>query len=270
MMPGGNHDPTRGTRPPAIEWRDVSLDLEGLCLDRVTLALERGAWLGVLGPTGAGKTLLLEVAAGFVAPTAGRVLRDGHDVTRQPPEARRLAYVPQDDLLFPHLTVRRNLLFATRHHHRPPGDVATELERIAAGLRIEGLLERRVQAISGGEAQRVALGRALLAGTDTLLLDECTSALDETTRDVAGDFLTVWWRQRDLTIVQVTHDVREAERLAGRIVRLEQGRLVGESGTGRQRSRATRPATTAGTRPAAAGARVARRSPVTSRLEGTS
>ncbi|MEZ4654303.1 MAG: ATP-binding cassette domain-containing protein [Candidatus Eisenbacteria bacterium] len=209
--------------PAALEWCDVSLDLGEFAIQEVSLRVEPGQWLCIVGSTGAGKTLLLEVAAGFLRPGSGRVLRNGQDITTLPPERRRVAYVPQDDLLFPHLDVRSNLLFGAR---RRDTAVIDRLARIAEDLGIAHLLRRKIDAISGGEAQRIALGRALLLDLDLLLLDECTSALDEETREIIGAFLAAERRSRNLSVVQVTHDSAEARRLADVIVSMDKGRLV--------------------------------------------
>ncbi len=212
-----------GPGAPALEWRSVSLELGAFAVRDVTLRVDRGEWLGIIGPTGAGKTLLLEIAAGFRAPTTGSVLRRGHDVTGLPPERRRIAYVPQDGLLFPHLDVRRNLAFALPRATRKRDE---RLLEVAASLGIAHLLNRRVRNISGGEAQRVAIGRALLADADLVLLDECTSALDEETKIAVGDDLLRRRGRNGWCVVQVSHDRDEIERLADRVVTMDRGRLV--------------------------------------------
>jgi ABC-type sugar transport system ATPase subunit len=216
---------------PALEWRNVSVDLGEFAVDDVSLRADPGSWICIVGPTGAGKTLLLEAAAGFLAPTSGSVFRDGIDITRQPPERRSIAYAPQDDLLFPHLDVHSNLTFGSaRTRSREPRP-----ERLASELGISHLLRRKIDAISGGEAQRVALGRALLLDAEVLLLDECTSALDDETRRIVGRLLQAERRRRNLCIVQVTHDSSEARRLADTIVTMQRGKVVEVQ----RRSRAT-------------------------------
>jgi ABC-type sugar transport system ATPase subunit len=210
--------------PPAIEWRSVTLDLGEFAIRDVSLRLEKFEWLGICGPTGAGKTLLLEVAAGFRAPTSGVVLRDGSNITKFPAERRRIAYVPQEGLLFPHLDVRQNLLFAVMKGRRKT--ISTLYEQVLLGLGIGHLTHRNIQSISGGEAQRIALGRALLADADVLLLDESTSALDEETKQSVGMFLQQWRNEHLLTIVQVSHDIAELNRLADRIASMNAGLLV--------------------------------------------
>lgn len=210
--------------PPALEWREVTLDLGAFAVRDVSLRLEEGAWMGIVGPTGAGKTILLEIAAGFRRPTLGRVLRRGEDMTTAPPEHRRVAYVPQDDLLFPHLDVRENLLFGATRSRRAA--VSPRLTAIATQLGVAHLLKRRVQAISGGEAQRVSLGRALLADVDLLLLDECTSALDAETADRVVAVLERERVGRGLSIVQISHDLEEIRRNADVIHEMREGKLV--------------------------------------------
>jgi len=209
--------------PPGLEWRNVSVDLGEFVVDDVSLRAERGSWTCIVGPTGAGKTLLLECAAGFLAPTSGAVFRNGVDITRQPPERRGIAYAPQDDLLFPHLDVRSNLTFGVS---RAASADRSRAETIARELGILHLLRRRIDAISGGEAQRVALGRALLLDSEVLLLDECTSALDEETRVLVGRLLETERRRRNLCVVHVTHDSSEAQRLADTIVTMQRGKII--------------------------------------------
>ncbi len=205
-----------------LEWQQVSLDLGEFALRDVSLRVGSGDWISIVGPTGSGKTLLLEVAAGFLRPDSGNVVLRGTNATHSPPEARSLAYVPQDDLLFPHLNVEDNLRFGMRGSRARQAEACN---RMANELGIAHLLHRRVDAISGGEAQRVALGRGLLFGADILLLDECTSALDEETRAETGLFLQRWKRDHELTIVQVTHDRSEAHRLGDLVVSLRDGRI---------------------------------------------
>ncbi|MBI5709143.1 MAG: ATP-binding cassette domain-containing protein [Candidatus Eisenbacteria bacterium] len=212
---------TTRRRPAPLAWDRVELDLGAFRLADVSLALAEGEWVALMGPTGAGKTLLCETAVGFLAPTGGRVLARGHDLTGRPPEDRGIGYAPQDDLLFPHLTVRENLGFGMWRGVR-----AAEVAAAAEGLEIAHLLGRRTATLSGGEGQRVAVGRALLAGGEVWLLDECTSALDEDARERVGSFLKTWQARAGASVLQITHDPAEAERLADRVVHMSRGRLL--------------------------------------------
>ncbi|WP_076068188.1 ATP-binding cassette domain-containing protein [Sphingomonas montana] len=189
----------------------------------IALTLVADAGLTVLfGPSGAGKTSVLNMVAGLLTPDSGHVRVDGvtlFDATGRidvPPDRRRIGYVFQDGRLFPHLRVRANLLYGWRLAQ--PADRWIGLDAVVAFLGIGDLLDRWPRSLSGGEAQRVAIGRALLSGARTLLMDEPLASLDAGRR---GEVMTVIERVRDelgLPILYVTHDRREAERLATRMV----------------------------------------------------
>ena len=179
----------------------------------------------LFGPSGIGKTTVLDMVAGLIRPDAGRiaigseVLFDSACGIDLPPEQRRCGYVFQDLRLFPHRSVRDNLLFAARRV--PPGERWLTLEEAAGFLGIGALLERRPRMLSGGEAQRVAIGRALLSAPRFLALDEPLSSLDRPRRD---DILRVIERIRDelgLPILYVTHDPEEVARLGAAVVRMD-------------------------------------------------
>ncbi len=210
---------------PRLSWESVSLDLGAFKVVNVSIDVRAGEWRALVGPTGAGKTLLLEMAAGFLSPTEGDIRRDGRSLADVPPEGRRLGYVPQDDLLFPHLSVRRNVAFGARARGAGP-DLDARLDRAMDALGIAHLESRSITSISGGEAQRVALARALVTDVDVLLLDECTSALDADTRRLVGDVVSRWRDERGAAIVQITHDAQEAAERADAVTRIVEGRIV--------------------------------------------
>ena len=179
-----------------------------------TLQLEWQGPLGVLGlwgPSGSGKTTLLEVIAGLRHPVRGRVAFGGHvfvDTARHvamPPRERGIGYAPQDAALFPHMTVRRNVLYGARRA------AATSLEPAMEMLEIADLIDRRPAGLSGGERQRIALARALLSGPSLLLLDEPLSAVDLTRRRRILVRLMAWLREHRLPAVYVSHDQAEIE-----------------------------------------------------------
>lgn len=172
----------------------------------------------LVGPSGAGKTSVLMMIAGLLAPSVGHVRVGGrtlYDAAARidvPPHRRRAGVVFQEPRLFPHLSVRRNLLYGASD--------ALALPRIAATLEIEPLLERWPRSLSGGEARRVAIGRALLSAPDFLLLDEPLASLDRARREEAMQEIE---RLRDdlrLPMLIVTHDPEEAERLGQHIIRM--------------------------------------------------
>ena len=189
-------------------------------LGPVSLAVPAGGYVALLGPTGCGKTSLVEVVAGLRSPAAGRVRLRGTDATDWPPAARGLGYVPQDAAVFRTLTVRENLAFALRVREWGAAARAARVNELADWLGLAGLLDRRAVGLSGGEARRVALGRALAFRPDILLLDEPLSSLDEPTRDGLIELLLALKATRATAILHVTHSPTEAARLADDTVRL--------------------------------------------------
>jgi molybdate transport system ATP-binding protein len=181
----------------------------------------------LFGPSGSGKTTILDTIAGLRTPDRGsiaigeRVLFSSEARINLPPHQRHVGYVPQDVALFPHMDVRRNLLYG-----RHPG-ASPDLDRVVGMLEIGKLVDRRVTDLSGGERQRVALGRALMSGPSLLLLDEPLAAVDVPLRKRILPYLR---RVRDdlkLPIVYVSHDREEVEALADVVVRLEDGKVDG-------------------------------------------
>ncbi len=196
-----------------IELRGIVLPLVPFTLE-VSLAM-RARTTALYGPSGAGKTSLLEVIAGLRAPASGRVLLDGRDVTDTPPRLRRVGYVPQDDALFPHLSVRQNVFYGG-------GDRPHVLEV----LEIEPLLDRGVKRLSGGERKRVALARALLSDPEVLLLDEPLAGVGVELRTRVLDYLVRVRDEFPIPMVYVTHQREELETLCEEMVVLERGRVV--------------------------------------------
>ncbi len=137
---------------------DVSIDLGQFVLNHVTLEVERGDYVCLVGPTGAGKTILFECVMGLQIPPTGRVTLDGRDITRLPPEDRGVGYVPQDYALFPHMNVFDNMAYGLIEHRVPAQEIRRRVGEVAKLLNIDHLLERRPSTLSGGEAQRTALG----------------------------------------------------------------------------------------------------------------
>jgi len=203
----------------------LSLRVGAFALDDVSFAVPTGAYAVLMGRTGCGKSTLLEAVAGLKPITAGRVVLDGRDATRLPPAARGVGYVPQDLALFPTRTVRQHLNFALELRRWSMGEMAERVADLAGLLGIRALLDRHPRGLSGGEAQRVALGRALSFRPSVLLLDEPLSALDEETRDDMVALLRSVQRLTGVTVLHVTHSGREAEALADIRLRLHDGVL---------------------------------------------
>lgn len=197
----------------------------------VTLEVSEGQYLVIVGPTGAGKTLLLELLLGIHRPDAGRVFLAGRDVTALPPEKRGIGMVYQDYMLFPHLNVTHNLGFGLRYRRCEARQAQRKIEtqrkinEVAELLGIQHLLHRYPYTLSGGEKQRVAIGRALVTEPRVLLLDEPLSALDRRTAARLGSEIKSLHTAKNLTILHVTHDLAEARQMQGPVALIKQGRL---------------------------------------------
>jgi len=209
-----------------IEICDLGLRRGGFSLQGIDLKIEQGECFVVVGPSGAGKTLLMESVLGVHLPDKGKVLVDGQDMTRLPPEQRGFSYVPQDLALFPHLGVHDNIAFARRHRvsHK---EVIRAVQEAAEWLGIDHLLKRRsIANLSVGEKQRVALARALVAAPRALFLDEPFNSLDSALRAELYRELGDLRRRLRLTTVLVTHDHDEAFVLGDRMAVMLDGRIV--------------------------------------------
>lgn len=209
-----------------IEVRNAHKALGEFSLRGVDLRVEAGEYFVLLGPTGAGKTVLLECIAGLHRLDAGEVWLDGRDVTRVPTELRHVGYVPQDYVLFPHLNLRRNIGFSLALQRVPLAEIERRTQQLAELLNIAHLLDRRPRTLSGGEQQRGAMARALAPAPALLLLDEPLSALDEGTRAELSVELSRICRELHTTIVHVCHNFDEAIELADRVGIMHHGRIL--------------------------------------------
>ncbi len=196
-------------------------------VDVLTLDIADGEFFVLLGPSGAGKTTTLRLVAGIEHPDRGHVLMDGVNITDAPPAQRDCAFVFQQYSLYPHLTVFDNIAFPLRAPMRrlAETEIRQRVERIARTLHIEAKLKAKSTALSGGEMQRVAIGRALVREPRVFLMDEPLSSLDAQLREELRVELKRLQRQRGATVLYVTHDQVEATTLADRIGILEQGRV---------------------------------------------
>ena len=208
-----------------IQTRKLCVRLPGFSLKSVDLSVEQGEFFCLLGPTGSGKTLILESVAGIVTIADGRIMVSGREVTGLPPERRGVGIVYQDCALFPHLSVAKNIAFGLRYHNGSNPAVRTRCRDLIARLSLESLLDRSVTTLSGGEKQRVALARALVTEPTVLLLDEPLSSLDPCFREEIRDLFRNLHRETGLTVLMVTHDFTDAHSLARRVAVLHDGRI---------------------------------------------
>ncbi len=210
-----------------IQLEHVSRRWPEFAIRDVSLSVGAGEYLSIIGPTGAGKTLLLELLLGIHHPDAGRIVVDGRDVTAEPPERRGIGMVYQDYALFPHLDVRRNLAFGLRYRTASRSAQRALVQDTAQLLGIDHLLHRLPGTLSGGEQQRVAIGRALVTQPRVLLLDEPFNALDRGTAERLRSELRTLHREQGLTVLHVTHDLAEARAMGGRIALIHDGSVHG-------------------------------------------
>jgi len=199
--------------------------LKGFELE-LSLKVKRAEYIVLLGRSGAGKSLTAKLLAGIERPDEGRIYLEGKDITNLPPERRGISYLPQSSCLFPHMSVMENLEFPFKVRGEKPDK--NKIEELAERFGIAHLLTRRGSEVSGGEAQRAALARALLSSPKAVILDEPLNSLDFLTKVEMVDFLK--GLKGKLTFIHITHDPFEAKALADRVLYLEGGRLAFSGG----------------------------------------
>lgn len=209
-----------------IRTDNLSVRVGNFQLRGITLTVETGQYAVLLGPTGSGKTVFLETLVGINRAGRGSVWIDEAEVTDLSPERRGVGFVYQRSMLFPHLSVRRNVAYGLRYHGVRRGEEAGRVAHVADLLGIGPLLGRGIEGLSGGEMQKVALARALAIQPRVLLLDEPLGALDPVTKEALAAELRALHRQTGATILHVTHDQQTARMLGEVIGVLQEGRLL--------------------------------------------
>lgn len=210
------------------------LRLEKLCkklgtfeLKHISLTIERGDYVLLAGPTGAGKTSLLEIIAGLELPSSGQVWIDEDDVTSLPPQKRDIGFVYQGYSLFPHLSVRENIVYGLAFRNVSKEGKGERLNGMIEMLRLEDLIDREdPDSLSGGQKQKVALARALIINPQILLLDEPMTSLDKAARRMISALLQRINQQMRMTIIHVTHDYEEALDTAQTVALMKDGEIV--------------------------------------------
>ena len=203
----------------------ISVRAGEFSLRNLEFDVKDGEYFVLLGASGSGKTLLLETLAGIRSPDSGRISLNGKDVTEEMTQTREIALVQQEQVLFPHMTVAANLGYGPRARGKRSAEVAKIVESLAEEVGIAKLLSRKPRSLSGGEAQRASLARALATKPQCLLLDEPLSALDSKSRSEMRGLLRALHRKGQ-TILHVTHDYEEAISLADRVAVMEGGGIA--------------------------------------------
>ncbi|MEN9555755.1 MAG: Sulfate/thiosulfate import ATP-binding protein CysA [Planctomycetota bacterium] len=204
-----------------IELQNVTLRIGSWQIRDLSFQVKGGEYAVLMGRTGIGKTSILESICGLRRVAAGRILIQSVDVTSWSPADRKVGYMPQDLALFPTMTVRQHLEFAPRIRGLAGKTIRERIAQLAERLEISPLLDRGIRGLSGGESQRVALGRALAAEPLVLLLDEPLSALDESTRIAAQKLLKRLNQEMGITVLHITHSREEAAALADTCLELD-------------------------------------------------
>ena len=209
-----------------ITVRKLKVNLGEFLLQEVNLDVRSGEYFIILGPTGAGKTVLLEAIAGLHPILDGKIWLNGKEITRLNPEKRGIGIVYQDQALFPHLSVEENIAFGLRLRKCPKNETGAKVGAMAETVGISHLLKRNPISLSGGEKQKVALARALVTEPSVLLLDEPLSALDPETKERMQRELREMHGRVKITIIHVTHDFEEAVALGHRVAVLNDGSIA--------------------------------------------
>lgn len=210
----------------AIEIKDMEIKRGGFELGPINLSVEEGEIFAILGRTGSGKTVLLETLAGFYQNQyKGDIVLFGENAQEVPPHLRDMGFVYQDSGLFPHMTVEQNIAYGLKMHSVPADEIEEKISYITELLSITKIRKQYPATISGGERQRTALARSLVLNPKILLLDEPFSALDPATRQRMYDEVNSIHDKFKCTIVFVTHDFSEAQKLAHRIGIMLHGQL---------------------------------------------
>lgn len=203
----------------------VSICVGGFELREISFEVRPRAYAVLMGRTGSGKTTLVEAICGIKRIGSGAIWLMGREVSGLAAGERGIGYVPQDRALFSTMSVFENLAFAMRIRRWSEEEIEKRVKELAELLGIGAILQRRTHGLSGGEAQRVALGRALAARPGILLLDEPLSALDDQTRGEMHELLKAVRTASEVTVLHITHHVADAENLADQLLVLENGKV---------------------------------------------
>ncbi|HKK90028.1 MAG TPA: ATP-binding cassette domain-containing protein [Desulfobacteraceae bacterium] len=213
-----------------ISLSELCIDLPGFSLKNINLGVEEKDFFVIIGPTGSGKSLILEAVTGLIPVNSGSVFIENTDVTDLPTELRGVGIVYQDFALFPHLNVQKNSLYGVRYHNIPEKEIKDRFSLLVNCMDLTRILLRHPMTLSGGEKQRVALARALILNPRVLLLDEPLSALDPMLQDDLKRLLKQLHKELGATFVMVSHNFSDVLFLANKGAIINKGRII-QTGT---------------------------------------
>lgn len=206
--------------------KNISIHQGDFHLDRINLQIKKGEYVVLMGKTGCGKTSIMEAICGLRNISAGSIVLDDFEISGLKPSERSIGYVPQDGALFSSMDVRSNLSFALKIRKWKKAQIDIRVKELSELLGVGHLLKRRTKELSGGEKQRIALGRGLAFYPDFICLDEPLSALDEPTRDEMHALLQKLKNELNITVLHVSHSSNDAEILADRVIKIEDGKII--------------------------------------------
>ncbi len=209
-----------------LEVQNLTKNWGSFSLKNINLTLDDAEYLVLLGPTGSGKTLLLETIMGYNTPDEGRILLDGKDVTGVAPERRGIGYVPQNSVLFPHMSVRQNIGFGLKMQGVEKAKQDKTVDEVLDLVKLKSLEHRQPAGLSGGEKQKVALARVLALNSRLVLLDEPLASVDTETAGQLRDELKRMHKEHGKTVIHVTHSLIEGFGLADKIALMHAGEIA--------------------------------------------
>ena len=217
---------TKGVIMTKLELKEISMKYERkYILDGLKLDVNHGELLVLLGESGCGKTTLLKIIAGIIKPEDGEIFMDGENITHLAPQKRKIGYVPQAQVLFPHMKIRENISFGLEAHKFDKQEIEDKIKWVAELTQIEDLLDRYPSEISGGQKQRVALGRAMAIEPYILLLDEPLSSIDASGRESLALTIRRIQKETETTTLYVTHNQEEARLISDRVALMYDGKI---------------------------------------------
>ncbi len=209
-----------------IQCKGISIEQGNFKISNINFTIEEGEYAVLMGQTGSGKTTILEAICGLRTVKTGNIFLDGNDITQLKPAEREIGYVPQDGALFSTMNVGQNLGFGLKIRKWSKKEQLDRINKLSSLLGISHLLHRKIDGLSGGEQQRVALGRALSFYPRVICLDEPLSALDEKTREEMYRLLLKLKEELNVTALHISHSRSEAVKLANKLLVIEDGMLV--------------------------------------------